>query len=421
VNQSLGPIALLVLVIPAIALRIAIRVLYGRRPLAASDPMHTLLSMSSTMMFVLAAIGATAGVWIVIIPLPIAVAVIALMVIDRSRQAEHRALLGSLAAAAQHEIPLSEVARAYADEKLGDTGLRAMALAESIERGQVLSGAVRTARLRMATATKLAVRLGDGLGLLGPAMRQQIDDSQQVDLALRGTVGKFFYVAFLILWLYIINAFLMWKIVPVFDRIFQEFGLKLPALTTLVVKVSGWYVDQGLWVSVLVMLVALGLVFIAFLYYVGWLPRDLPIVWRLFRRYDGALVMRALALAIRRGMPLPQAFRWVADCYPIRSVGVRLRFAAERTAAGMDWRQSLRGIGLISQSDAAVLSSAERVGNLDWALEEMAESAIRRQVYRLQAALQVLFPLVLLLLGMVISFFVVGLFLPLVSLIQGLA
>jgi protein transport protein HofC len=421
VNQSLGPIALLVLVIPAFALRIAIRVLYGRRPLAASDPMHTLLSMSSTMMFVLAAIGATAGVWIIIIPLPIVVAVIALMVIDRSRQAEHRALLGSLAAAAQHEIPLSECARAYADEKLGDTGLRAMALAESIERGQMLSRAVSTARLRMATATKLAVRLGDGLGMLGPAMRQQIDDSQQVDLALRGTVGKFFYVAFLILWLYVINAFLMWKIVPVFQKMFEEFGLKLPALTNLVINVSLWYVDKGLWASALVMLLAMGLVFLAFLYYIGWLPRDLPIVWRLFRRYDGALVMRALALAVRRGMPLPQAFRWTADCYPMRTVAVQLRSVAERIVAGLDWRESLLRIGLISRSDAAVLASAERVGNLDWALEEMAESAIRRQVYRLQAALQILFPLVLLALGMVISFFVVGLFLPLVSLIQGLS
>jgi general secretion pathway protein F len=421
VNQSLGPIALLVLVIPAISLRIAIRVLYGRRPLAASDPMHTLLSMSSTMMFVLAAVGATAGIWVVIIPLPIAVTVIALMVIDRSRQAEHRALLGSLAAAAQHNIPLSECARAYADEKLGDTGLRAIALAESIERGQPLSRAVGAARLRMATATKLAVRLGDGMGMLGPAMRQQIDDSQQVDLALRGTVGKFFYIAFLILSLYVINAFLMWKIVPVFERMFQEFGLKLPAMTALVIKVSLWYVENGMWMTAPVLLLAMGLVLIAFLYYVGWLPRDLPVVWRLFRRFDGALVMRALALAVRRGMPLPQAFRWVADCYPIRTVGVRLRAAAERIAAGVDWRESLRRIGLISSADAAVLASAERVGNLDWALEEMAESAIRRQIYRLNAALQVLFPLVLLALGLVICFFVVGLFMPIISLIQGLA
>ena len=89
--------ALLVLVIPAIALRIAIRVLYGRRPLASTDPMHTLLTMASTMMFVLAAIGATAGVWIVIVPLPIIVAVVVVMVVDRSRLAEHRALLASLA------------------------------------------------------------------------------------------------------------------------------------------------------------------------------------------------------------------------------------------------------------------------------------------------------------------------------------
>ena len=70
--------------------------------------------MASTMMFVLAAIGATAGVWIVIIPLPIAVAVIAVMVMDRSRLAEHRALLGSLAAAAQHDPRRIELPRAAA-------------------------------------------------------------------------------------------------------------------------------------------------------------------------------------------------------------------------------------------------------------------------------------------------------------------
>src|SRR4051812_28330643 len=191
--------------------------------------MHTLLTMASTMMFVLAAIGATAGVWIVIIPLPIIVAVVVVMVVDRSRLAEHRALLASLAAAAQHGVPLSEAARAYADETLGDTGLRAMALAEAIERGQPLSTAVRTARLRMGTSTKLAVRFGEQLGQLGPAMKQQIDDSNQIDAVLRDTIGRFFYLWNVVLVLCLVIGFVMIRIVPVFQRIFEEFGLKLPA------------------------------------------------------------------------------------------------------------------------------------------------------------------------------------------------
>jgi type II secretory pathway component PulF len=51
----------------------------------------------------------------------------------------------------------------------------------------------------------------------------------------------------------------------------------------------------------------------------------------------------------------------------------------------------------------------------------MADSAIRRQTYRLQLALHCLYPLVLLLLGGLVAFFVIGLFLPLISLIQGLS
>jgi type II secretory pathway component PulF len=51
----------------------------------------------------------------------------------------------------------------------------------------------------------------------------------------------------------------------------------------------------------------------------------------------------------------------------------------------------------------------------------MADSAIRRQAYRLQLALHCLYPVAVLMLGAVVAFFVVGLFLPLIALIQGLS
>jgi type II secretory pathway component PulF len=330
-------------------------------------------------------------------------------------------LIWALATTAERDIPLSETARAYADETLGDTGVRALALAEAIERGEPLSAAVRSARLRMGAAQKLAVRLGERLEHLGPAMRQQLRDSQQLDGVLRDVISRFLYACFVLFVMSIITTFVMLRIVPVLQKMFQEFGLNLPAITRLVINASNWYVMHGWWVTApLVLFVAL-LAVLGFLHFVGWFPRDLPLVWLAFKRYDGALVMRGLSLAIRRGMPLPQAMRLVADCYPITNVANSLRMAAERAMGGSDWRQSLLGTGLIRQADAAVLGAAERVGNLPWALEEMADSALRRQIYRVQAALQVVFPLVLLAIGGVVGMFVVGLFVPLISLIQGMA
>jgi general secretion pathway protein F len=420
VNEFLGPITLVLLVIPAIALRIAVRALYGRRSLASADPMRILLSLASTIMFVLAALGIAAGVWILIIPLPIVAVVVMLMVVTRSRQAEHRALLSSLAVAAQHEIPLSEAARAFADETLGDTGVRSLALAEAIERGEPLSLATRQARLRMGTATKLAVRLGERLGSLGPAMRQQLDDSQQVDIALRTAIGRFIHLWALIVVMTGVTSFVMLKIVPVYQKMFEEFGVQLPAMTRALINVSNWFVKIGWLLTAPLSLLAPILIIGAVLYYVGWFPRNLPLVWWLFRRYDGALVMRGLALTIQRGLPLPAGLRLIADNYPLSIIGQRVRSVAHDAEQGMPWSPSLRRTDLISSADAAVLAAAERVGNLPWALEEMADSAIRRQAYRVQAAVHVLYPLLLLALGFVVFFIVAGLFVPIVALIQGL-
>jgi type II secretory pathway component PulF len=163
-----------------------------------------------------------------------------------------------------------------------------------------------------------------------------------------------------------------------------------------------------------------GFLVAAVLYYVGWFPRNLPLVWRLFKRFDGALIMRGLALAVRKGQPLPDALRLVAESYPLSIVQTRLLAASEQVAAGGDWCQVLKNQGFIGRAEAAVLAAAQRLGNLDWALEEMANSALRRQALRIQVVLQGFFPAALLVVALVVFVFVCGLFLPLVALIQGL-
>jgi len=489
VNDSLGPVALILLTIPAIALRFAILALYGRRRLTAADPMQMLLSMSSVILFVLAGLGVVVGLlglWFLMIPLPFAFVILVLMIFDRTRHSEHRALLWSLSTAAEKGVPLSEAARAYADETLGDTGVRALALAEAIERGEPLALAVRSARLRMGAAMKLAVRLGERLGVLGQAMRQQLDESHLVDAALSNAVGRMLYLFVVFSALIGVFIFSMIRFIPMIQRIYYDYGSELPAPTRLVISVAelfadplslAWWALVILFVAALAIAVGIGVLFVydaierrfptrsgdsqlkqfstllrrarwlirivgwitvlvigmlllapilvlpifMLLFYVGWFPRDLPGVWRVFRRYDGALVMRGLALSIRRGLPLPQALALIQENYPIRNVAWQLAQASGRIAQGGDWCQSLRQTGLIGSADAAVLAAGQRAGNLEWALEEMADSAVRRQTYWVQLLTQILFPVLLLVLAALIFIFVVGVFLPLVSLIQGYA
>jgi type II secretory pathway component PulF len=75
---------------------------------------------------------------------------------------------------------------------------------------------------------------------------------------------------------------------------------------------------------------------------------------------------------------------------------------------------------VIRPADADVLTSAAQVGNLDWALLELAETAERRLAIRVQMLTQTLFPLVVLVLGMAVFIMGMAYFVPLVALITEL-
>jgi type II secretory pathway component PulF len=75
---------------------------------------------------------------------------------------------------------------------------------------------------------------------------------------------------------------------------------------------------------------------------------------------------------------------------------------------------------VIGRAEMAVLGAAQRVGNLPWALAEMADSSRRRLGYRLHGLTHLLFPAVVLSFGLLVLFVVVGFFMPLVLLIEKL-
>jgi type II secretory pathway component PulF len=153
------------------------------------------------------------------------------------------------------------------------------------------------------------------------------------------------------------------------------------------------------------------------LHYAGLSRRNAPIVGRLCRRPDNALIMRWLAIAVRQERPIGEIVRLLAGSFPQPAVRAKLQRAARRIDQGADWRESLRRERLIDRLEAAVFQSAERVGNLAWALDEMADSCARRAAYRMRARLNVAFPVVVLAFGGCVFLILAGILMPLFSLI----
>jgi len=209
------------------------------------------------------------------------------------------------------------------------------------------------------------------------------------------------------------------KIVPSFVKIFADFDVQLPAVTRLLIAACRFLADfWPLWG--LLWLAAFAVLFYAVLRYIGWIRFDPPGIERLLRRWHTAVILDALSLAAGQGRPLGGAVAGLAESYPTRWIRRRLHLVWCDLEAGADWCESLCRRGLIGPADRAVLRSAQRLGNLPWALKEMAQSNRRRLAYRLYALVNLLYPPVILMYALVIMFFVVGMFVPLIVLIHKL-
>ena len=419
-ENALGGFSLFVLIWIGIAVLWSIRLAYRARGAMADDPVRLILTITGWVLIIVGILGSVTQAMFVFAPLGwfVTLAIIS-MAVGRYRSAERRALMSCLSAAAVRGIPLEQAARAFSMERSDELGIRAARLAEMLEGGTPLSLALARTRTHLPLDVLLGVRVCIETGDLGPSLNKIGKLDTDADILVRSILEKCFYLVAVANILVFLLTFIMLKIVPVFAKMFEEFDLALPAPTQLSVYVAECFVNWWFVLFPLLGWIPLVLMF-GLLYYVGWFPRDLPLVHRFALRLDAALVMRSLAFAVGQQRPLPEMIQILAQQYPKRSMRLRLTKAGHLMYQGIPWCDALRRVRVLRSSDAAVLSAAEQSGNLEWALEEMADSRIRRLAYRLRLWLNVLFPVVVFSFGMVIAFFVIALFVPLISLIQGL-
>ncbi|MDD4788735.1 MAG: type II secretion system F family protein [Pirellulales bacterium] len=349
--------------------------------------------------------------------IPAVVAAVVLpAVVDRRRRAQRYALLSALVVAFERRIGVIPILLACASERRGYVSRRAMDLAARLQAGWALPDAVDATGGLFPPDIRLAIRMGHGSGRLAQVLRELVDRADNSDAIDAQVAGKATYLLIVLQFLLMISVFLMLKIVPALQRIFEEFGVELPRLTILMVNVAHfaaayWFLVLALWVPL--MLAACH----ASLRYMGVVQRDLPGITWLRRRLHAAALLDTLATFTRADRPITEGIAALAQSYPVASIRTRLARAVGDLAGGADWCASLARRRLISDFDRGVLEAAQRVGNLPWAMAEMAEGNRRRHTTRAIAMIQTAFVAILLCYGLFVFLLFVGNFMPLVKLI----
>ncbi len=352
-------------------------------------------------------------IWIV------SLASIIAMAYGKHAATQHYAMLALLGSATERAMPLEGVFAAFGHERGGWMQRRAVRISHLLLDGVPLPVAVEKVPGVLPPESVPLVRVGYDTGTLPAAIRQAIATRNFFEPAWQAIVPKVLYVCVLPGMAASIVATIVLKIAPIYQKIFKDFGLNLPRLTRWVIVNS----ETSAFLFGLLGAVWLATTLLAayvVLRYAGSIHWDLPGTGRLMRRRHTATLLDGLALAAEQQKPFANAVMQLAIGHPRRKIGNRLWHAYDRMQAGENDLEALCA-GLLSKADLALLHSAELAGNFAWAARELADSHRRRMIYRTYAAVQAIFPPVIIVYGLAVVVIFAALFLPLITLIQRLA
>ncbi len=351
----------------------------------------------------------------------IAIVVILVGAIHLYRVSEAHALISAMLVSAEHDIPLEVAARSFARERHGLTASRARRLAAYLDAAVPLSNAMRNSRLSVPSEMHLAVDMGERSGNLPQTMRSIADQWQAAQLTWRAVLEKFFYLSWIIAFAFLIVVFIMIKIMPVFAKMFEEFELELPSVTQALIGASETFFVDGAVLFVPLMMIGAFILLCTILAYAGYSFRGLPLINRIFSPLDRSAVLRLTAIAVRDKRSVPKTLRHLSAFQRIPRIRRQLDRAVGYIDRGQHWCESLERVSFLRPAESGLLQVAERSGNLSWALDELAEGTIRRFTLRFRTAVNIGFPILILLLASGFAFVAFAIMSPLFSLIRALA
>jgi type II secretory pathway component PulF len=330
-----------------------------------------------------------------------------------------KTLLSLIQTSIETDTPLQNIVRAYAATCVSRYAKRLEKFAAALDAGKSLEEAVREHWGLFRYDVAGIVRLGGNDPETLRSLETVAQDERDFAVIKTNTLIRIVYLCFIAAHVLLVLNFLMIQIVPQFEAIFRDFDVNLPTMTLCVISVSQVFVSY--WYLGVPLMMLIGLALLAYLV----LQTDCIVFrpWglrRLFRSTDSAKFLLVFATGIRRRFPIPailKMYAWTVPSDYLRRKGMKIRSTVE---SGGDWIDAVCRAGFVNGPEASLLRSAQRTGNTAAVLDQLAHSKERSQMRKDDLFSKLAFIPLVFLLAAVIGFIVIGMFMPLVTLIVAL-
>jgi type IV pilus assembly protein PilC len=412
------------LILLGVGLRMSLRLTYGARGPDPGDPVHGLLNIAVWVLIGMGAlpilVGGVVSIFGWIILLMTAATLIEMVVLQRSGQRRSTCRMLSLIVERGGQLQSSTLVAGQTMR--GIAGRAAQRLFSAMSTGTPLASAIAREPKALPPQALAYLASGSSRAAQAAALRElSRPDQGEMTTLWRTCVDRASYLIAVVFFMSFALTFIMIEIIPQFHNIFQEFDLDLPPMTYMLVGASQFAVDYlmlPLAVGVLVLTFVALIVAACYLGDVSLFGRMSDWILRGRRIAD---MLRIVALAIESEEPLDGVLIRVGKVHPSPFIRRQVSRAATEVAAGVAWPDALRNARLLNDAERGLVYTAQSAGNLSWAIRQIAARRERLLVYRFALGLQLCYPLIILLLGSLVAFYSISLFIPIVRLIQGLS
>jgi len=217
-------------------------------------------------------------------------------------------------------------------------------------------------------------------------------------------------------------VFLVTVVVPQFSVLYDQMGSKLPAMTLGLMSFAKWMQHNILWLLIAALALGAGLLRFSATErgrdMVDGFRISLPIFGKIWLKYQVALFARTLSTLLTGGLPLVPSLETAARSISSRKVSKAVHSSIITVREGKSLAESLTNTGVFPDLSSEMITVGEQTGALPAMLNSVAEFFEEDVATALTASLALIEPAILIVMGVVVVFILISLYLPIFSLGQ---
>lgn len=317
--------------------------------------------------------------------------------------------------------PLEEALRTIAQQsEQGHTRRIIRSVHSTVVEGRRFSEAMRSEGASFPPIYRAMVSAGESSGTLPQILVRMADLLERQAQVRSKIITSVTYPMILTAVAVFVVFALMLFVVPTVVEQFNDVGQRLPLLTRIVIGISSffvhWWWALGLACVLAVLMAFRSLKNESFRLRIDSLLLRLPLIGQLVRNLHAARLARTLSTMVAGGLPLLEGLKLTTETVRNRALRAASADVAEAVRIGGSFSGALRKASIFPPILVYLTASGETAGRLDMMLERAADYLEREFDSFTSTALSLLEPLIIVVLGGLVSVIVLSILLPILQL-----